>query len=80
MRRAHAGPDTADQVHEILRAADRQAVEMRRQVEAWATTRVREIDEEALRHLDEAKARSGALVAERLDPAIALSAAVEEYA
>jgi hypothetical protein len=71
---------TTDQVHEILRAADRQAAEIRREVEEWATTRVRDIEREALRHLDEAKARSDALVAERLDPVLALSAIVEEHA
>lgn len=71
---------TTDQVHEILRAADRQAAEIRREVEEWATTRVRDIERDALRHLDDAKARSDALVAERLDPVLALSAIVEEHA
>jgi hypothetical protein len=71
---------TTDQVHEILRAADRQAAEIRREVEEWAKTRVRDIEREALRHLDEAKERSDALAAERLDPVLALSTIVEEHA
>lgn len=92
MRRRERGPDVAPaepaqlssratgQVHEILREADQQAAAMRREVEDWARTRVREIEAEALGYLDEAKSRSDELVARQLDGVAALSAIIEEHA
>ncbi|HUR84041.1 MAG TPA: hypothetical protein VMY78_01735 [Solirubrobacteraceae bacterium] len=82
---AAPGPATpatqaTEQVHEILREADRQANALRQEVADWSHARVRDIEAEALRYLDEARERSDALVAECLDPVVALSTIVEEHA
>lgn len=69
-----------EQVREILRAADREADARRREVEEWARTRLRDIEQQALSYLEEATARSEALVTERLDPVLALAALVEDHA